>query len=901
MEEAQTQNVLNPEGALVSIPSDQLQNALTQGYKEAAPEDVEKYKKEEKYGTLPQQLLTGVEGAAQAATFGLSTGAERALGVPEEDIMGRREVNPGTHLLGQIPGLAATAAIPGFGAAKILQGAGEGAAGLLGLGEASAPLISKLGSSAVKGAVETAMLTGGDEVSKMLASDPNQSVETAVSNIGMSALLGGGFGAGLGTIHPLWKATSGSKVGQILQGIANKVGGVEGKIPDAIHDAIESTGMTVPAEVRAGLSGDPRLQQMFQTLQESSTGSGAKAQEALRTFRSEAGRSLTESFGKNADDLSNLVHLSEYDAGKEIKDSLAKELKAQIDPISKQFDEVKTKFAQTELPTPMKAQIAEDVGNLSATEGYNLSPSSTQAKEVNRILTELPNLKTLDDLRKYQSIINDNTSTPELYRLGSQLKKILRKTEEEVVTTSMGEVAPEMMGTHQAARQSYRAAMDTIDELNSRLHVGRFGGPDSFINALKEMSPEDVLRRLSGKGDADLLKLVQNQFPEAANKIREFQINNLLKNASMRAGEGEVINSKALLSSIEKMSPELRSFVIPEESMGKISAVKDLLESLPGKMNNSGTAKTLDALWNKIPDSALGMTALLTGHNSMAALLLTPLTKWIGRDIPDAVRLGILKFMGSGQSIESEGFKAMVDFIQHTIEGENLLSKASKNLFKAGVDVLPQSFLPNEKQVKKLDKQLSELKTDPSPLFNVGGKTGHYLPDQGTVMGQISANASNYLNGLRPSVDKKNPLDSEIKPSSFQEAAYHRALQIAEQPMVVLNHIAKGTLTPSDVQTLKTIYPALYQRMSQKITFQMMETVSKGDSIPYKTRLNLSLFLGMPLDSTMTSQGILSAQPKMVSPMPTQAPRTKHSTASLNKLAEQDMTAAQAAEAKHLK
>ena len=52
--------------------------------------------KEAKYGTPAQQAITALESAAAGATFGLSTGLERALGVSAEDIRARREVNPMT-------------------------------------------------------------------------------------------------------------------------------------------------------------------------------------------------------------------------------------------------------------------------------------------------------------------------------------------------------------------------------------------------------------------------------------------------------------------------------------------------------------------------------------------------------------------------------------------------------------------------------------------------------------------------------------------------------------------------------------------------------------------------------------------------------------------------------------
>ena len=87
-------DVISPEGDVGSIPQSQLTEAMNNGYRQASMQELAAFDKEQKYGTLPEQLKTAAEGAAEAASFGTSTGLERALGVKPEDILARREVNP---------------------------------------------------------------------------------------------------------------------------------------------------------------------------------------------------------------------------------------------------------------------------------------------------------------------------------------------------------------------------------------------------------------------------------------------------------------------------------------------------------------------------------------------------------------------------------------------------------------------------------------------------------------------------------------------------------------------------------------------------------------------------------------------------------------------------------------
>ena len=98
-------NVFTPDGNLVSIPKTKLDAALFQGFEIAPPEKVDRYFKEQEYGTLNQQLLTGLEGFGRGATFNLTTPMQVAAGEPVEKIEARREVNPVTHTLGEVAGL----------------------------------------------------------------------------------------------------------------------------------------------------------------------------------------------------------------------------------------------------------------------------------------------------------------------------------------------------------------------------------------------------------------------------------------------------------------------------------------------------------------------------------------------------------------------------------------------------------------------------------------------------------------------------------------------------------------------------------------------------------------------------------------------------------------------------
>lgn len=149
------------------------------------------------------QLGAALEGAAESGTFGVSTKAETALGVSPEEIRQRREDYPVSHGLGQIGGLF----VPGAPEAKLLGKAGELGADIV----RGSGFLSKVGRGAIKGAIENAAFQSGDEVSKKFSEDPNQTAQTAMSDIGLSSVLGAGIGGGFGAIHPLWDKVKANK------------------------------------------------------------------------------------------------------------------------------------------------------------------------------------------------------------------------------------------------------------------------------------------------------------------------------------------------------------------------------------------------------------------------------------------------------------------------------------------------------------------------------------------------------------------------------------------------------------------------------------------------------------------------------------------------------------------
>ena len=232
---------------------------------------------------------------------------------------------------------------------------------------------------------------------------------------------------------------------------------------------------------------------------------------------------------------------------------------------------------------------------------------------------------------------------------------------------------------------------------------------------------------------------------------------------------------------------------------------------------------------------------------------------YLGKEILGPAFASIIKpLMEKGASMPA--FQGAMSYGKAVLKGDHALTNAAASVFGAGAKTIPAHLFPDEEHIDKLDKRLKDVSMNQSQMLNVAGNLGTYMPGHAQAVSQTAMNAVNYLNSQRPINPKANPLDSDIPVSETQMAPYRRTLTIAEQPLTAIQHVRDGTLLPQDVNTLKTLYPAYYDKMSQKLMGAMTDHVSGENTVPYRTRQSVSLFLGQPMDSTMTPRSIQAIQ-----------------------------------------
>lgn len=198
-------NVLNPQGDIVSLPSEDVSSAYEAGYQPLTQDKINEVQSEQTYGGTSGELISGALGAASGATLGLSNVALTKSGLlSKEALKGFEETNPRSYITGEVG--SAFIPLPGgvasavgkigknvTGAIKAAKVAEEATAAAKVLGA-----VGDIGAHALGSAVEGAIYSGvGNTLNEYALGDPELNGQKILSHIGHGAALGGALGGSM--------------------------------------------------------------------------------------------------------------------------------------------------------------------------------------------------------------------------------------------------------------------------------------------------------------------------------------------------------------------------------------------------------------------------------------------------------------------------------------------------------------------------------------------------------------------------------------------------------------------------------------------------------------------------------------------------------------------------------
>lgn len=268
-----------------------------------------------------------------------------------------------------------------------------------------------------------------------------------------------------------------------------------------------------------------------------------------------------------------------------------------------------------------------------------------------------------------------------------------------------------------------------------------------------------------------------------------------------------------------------------------------------------------------------GTTALLTGHPVVAA----------AAALPVAARY-VLKHLGKNEAFIGSGLSTLrklgKDPASVPIIG-GLLAKEGQAALARHIETIPEllttkpaalaavtsanaatKFLGDEaiglskdQQFKRMSDKISSLMTNQDVTANQVGHISSAFSGTSIQLAALVAQkklaAIAYLHSQLP----KNPngpqpfQKDDWKPNKQDQIIFNRKLAIVMDPMTVWRHIQDHSITQADVDTLKAVYPKVYNAMVEKT----LETAydPRTGNVSHGTRMAVSVFAGVPLDPSI--------------------------------------------------
>lgn len=669
--------------------------------------------------------------------------------------------------------------------------------------KAAQGVTSKVGQAAIKGAVENAIFQASSEGGKYFINDPHQSAQTAITDIAMSGLLGAGVGAAIGGLGQAWKET-----------------GVK-----AANSALSH-------------------------LDDISLGEASRLEKNV-IFQNEV-ENLPSMFGKSIEDVQTLKDKSVYQAGNQIKDGIIKNINKLKSQAVKDFEDISAKFEKQMLSKADKADVANALGDRLLIEGYNKIPDASGAKLFQNTINHMPLQESVEDLRKYVSKLGEeNAANPSTYVAYKSIRNTLNEAIDSIIERKVQVNAPTLLEQFKIAKAEYRQAANLVSEISDGLRIRVSDSMSTNLKRISELSGEEIFKKASIHGDVELQNLLAKNFPEVSDLVSKHELDNVLK-ASLDSA-GEMIDYKKLQSNINKLNPELREKIIPKEVIGKLDEIKNIAEQLGTRTKGIHQA---EKMLDEMSPANLALIAKMTDKSYMMTFAQSLFgQKFLGKN-PEAVKLAIMKHLESGQQLNPKAFKSLIDYTNAIVKGEGKVVQAVGNVFNIGTKIA----IKEKVNTDALKDRLADIEKNPEQLFNIANELSHYTPEHSSAIGETTGRVVQYLQTLKPNTAPLGPLNKPRVPSKTEEANYNRALEIAEQPTIVLNKIKDGTLTMDDINHLRNMYPSLYSNFQNKLNSELLNSVHNGTILPYKTKLALSMFNGQPLDASMQPMAIMSNQ-----------------------------------------
>lgn len=873
-------------GRIVPVAPESAQEADALGWLPASPKQIADYRLQQEHGGLASQVATAAESAGSVLTAGLSTAAEKALGV--KGIAERREANPISSGVGTAIGLLAPVAAGKLGAftapgafAKAGSAATEAATAAT-EGMQGAGLLGRMAAGAIQHgagwATEGALYSLGNVIDEAALGDPNLTAQSALAEVGLGGLLGGAIGGVVGARAGALPAalTAARDVTKSVYGEAKKglseayqaVAGAFGKAAATSEVMIENA-ITIGALEHAA----PGVAKIIEASTPDMAAWAVKNSEKL--IAAEKSYPGIQKMLLNGTDPAHASFLLDnFDAmwrDAATRSRVAGEMYRGMDQVVREVNAMMraahTEIIPEEMATLMRGPnganlqaVAERAGTLvdslkSAAEKMRAEPelySQSRARHVESLIDglsrDMPGMQSAEDvfnrLNVLKRTLDDaipwgqealSQSFADKQSIG--LLKGLRSEVKGVLTD------PAVFGVAATRHAALNDAISEWTKLTDKKGLFRKLFMEVGDGGKATISPNKIdvhlgkILRLGGEQGVR----VWDRTLQAARDLVEHV------GESAKIAPAASFDRAAMDAVIEKSAKQTA------DARLAASVTRGIREQNPAIPFGNGIAAPLMSAAAHIPGGATIVQTIKSATSVSAAAGVLAHLESLGQKVSDRIDAAVSTLVRGGVKASSIGRGEVAAGIAHYHGMEAAARVAAFNRRKGQVEDLtadPEVFS------QRIEDHANGLRT--------------HAPQTAQAMQVASARAAQFLASKIPHAPPgRGPLAPEWQPSDVEMSRWMRYYDAVQNPMSILKQAATGTITPEAIEAVRTVYPDLFAKMQGAVVDKL--TDPRADRPPYQSRLGLSAIMGYSLDGSAMPGFLLRTQQSFVrAPPPAQ-------------------------------
>lgn len=913
-------DVVSPDGQLGDIPSDNAHGAFAEGFRWATQADKQADHERKLEAIRAKAGDNGgtamVAGVLRGGTLGLSDVALRAgeeMGALPEGVVAQqalnKEMNPVESGVGEVGGIIGSTLLSGgtsllgttgrVGQAGYKFGAELGgkalaaAAGKEAKETLARKIIAKVVPVATGSAVENAVYGLGQGVSEAALGKSEDVVDHLVSGVGMGALTGLTFGAGFGAAGAIGKPllakaaeAGGNLFDKAITGAARvttKVAGraalnaagearLAGQLGDLVDTPLGYAARHMAAEGRWDEIKDivKQASGVEKTLVKESADLAKGLNYAVSKLPELEKKIATETLTQNAGDVTRATDqlYKQVKQAYNILDQYARELTGPTH-YGTQIDQLVTDAADSlyTLGTDVATKKADDLYAMASarsnygahikTEGQEVAYLRALKDSANHDLTKMGRgggydithslVKNLDGMlkgHKNPMIAQHSTEADALYTALSTVRKAVGKN---------GQVSKKAL----ARLTSDPEYADVVSPFFTQLSEY---APE--LGAFVKTAKNSVERKAALNAIRD--KIVHKRGASLDSKLSVDDLEELLidigadKDKFMRLDRLKSV--QATLTDLHTLTPMDRAIRILKATGQDASKIEQLLP-------HQKHFEMLDQLQSIRPDG--NFTGDLIGRGVKSAIggaLGGPLGAVVGASMGGGMSVRrMIHTLTAVERMANKGAKALEASVNGTVKALTSDTVRRISMISRTQAKQEQSRVEEKrKDYKKLAAGIQAAAGDPEVIAeNVAKAVGQMqgTPNLKAALAQKMTVASQYLAQHMP----KDPLagrymsvdDSGWEPNDSELSAFHRRMAVVQDPKVAMEKIADGSVSPEEIDALRTVYPEIYNKLKNEVIGALME---KGTKIPYSQRIAIGTIFGMPTDPSMEPAAIAALQ-----------------------------------------